>query len=499
MKSTLTCRQLQNRKHVNIFRYFSGIVFLFAGLFFTITSAAQTGCKTGCTSNDVQIKRAYLVDAGGNALSTNCTYGDAITAYLALDLTASTPRVGVSISGNVKIHGTETIVSGGALARCFSNSLISTSTNPTTRVIYPDPITWTCGTSIDLKNVFIAWGTGNTNFCTGTAAQCPATSSKCWSQPIAGYIPVVSYPCVPAGITSTTPADDAECEGGTASFTVAYSGGSGTPTIQWQVKAPAATSFTNISGETSATLTLNNVAASKNGYQYHAVLTSTSESNQSCTATSRDATLTVYSNPGTITVTTVNPTCSSSTGTVTVSSPVDDVNNDYEYQYNSDPYGDSPGPFTFTAGAGYSITVRRKNTTCTSSTSCAGETLRTSSILSQQQSSKGVSSTVKPISPATAIAPVNIDLSSSQTNVKAYPNPFNDKVKFVVTSEKAGIGMLEIFNTLGQKIITVYQGLIPAGINNFELSLPGQNYANLIYRFRMGEKKITGKLLQVNQ
>lgn len=497
MKFTLTCRLLPMRKYLNA-RYFAGIVFLLATLAFTTTGSAQTNCKTGCTSNDVQIKKAYLVDANGNALSTNCTNGDAVTAYLALELTASTPRVGVSISGNVKIHGTETIVSGGVLARCFGVSLISTTANPTTKVVYDhNPITWTCGTSIDLKNVFIAWGTGNSNFCTGDAAQCPATSSKCWSQPTTGYIPVVSYPCVAATITSTTPANDAQCEGGTASFTVAYSGGSGTPTIQWQEKSPAATSFTNITGETSATLTLSNVAASKNGYQYHAVLTSTSESNQSCTATSRDATLTVYNNPGTITVSTVNPTCSSSTGTVTVTSPVDDATNDYEYQYNSDAYTDSPGPFTFTAGAGYSITVRRKYTSCTSSTSCAGEAKRTSSAVVSQQTSKGVSSPVT-AAPAMAMAPVNIDLSSSQTNVKAFPNPFSNKVKFIITSEKTGTGTLEIFNTMGQQIKTVFQGKISAGTNNLEISLPTQNYSNLIYRFTMGDKKITGKLLQVN-
>jgi hypothetical protein len=89
------------------------------------------------------------------------------------------------------------------------------------------------------------------------------------------------------------------------------------------------------------------------------------------------------------------------------------------------------------------------------------------------------------------------ELLLSQTTVKAYPNPFNDKVKFVVAAAQAGKGTLEVFNMLGQKVRTVYQGFVPAGINSFELSLPDQRNSNLIYRFTIGEKQITGKLLQI--
>jgi len=91
------------------------------------------------------------------------------------------------------------------------------------------------------------------------------------------------------------------------------------------------------------------------------------------------------------------------------------------------------------------------------------------------------------------------DLLLSQTTVKAYPNPFNDRVKFVVTAAQAGKGTLEVFNMLGQKVKTVYEGFVPAGTNNFELSLPGQKNSTLIYRFRMGENQLTGKLLQITR
>jgi len=88
---------------------------------------------------------------------------------------------------------------------------------------------------------------------------------------------------------------------------------------------------------------------------------------------------------------------------------------------------------------------------------------------------------------------------SSQTTVKAYPNPFNNDVKFVVTAAKSGNGSLEIFNIMGQKVKTVYQGHVSAGVNNFDLNLPGQKYANLIYRFILDNKLVTGKLIQLNQ
>jgi hypothetical protein len=87
----------------------------------------------------------------------------------------------------------------------------------------------------------------------------------------------------------------------------------------------------------------------------------------------------------------------------------------------------------------------------------------------------------------------------SQTTVKAYPNPFSDKVKFLVTSAAAGRGSLEVYNMMGQKVKTVYQGFITKGSQTFELSLPNQQVANLIYVLRVGDKKMSGKLLQINQ
>ena len=80
-----------------------------------------------------------------------------------------------------------------------------------------------------------------------------------------------------------------------------------------------------------------------------------------------------------------------------------------------------------------------------------------------------------------------------------FPNPFSDKVKFVVSAAETANGSLEVFNMFGQKVKTVYQGLVPAGVNNFVLNLPVQNQSSLVYRLTIGGKTITGKLIQLKR
>ena len=82
-------------------------------------------------------------------------------------------------------------------------------------------------------------------------------------------------------------------------------------------------------------------------------------------------------------------------------------------------------------------------------------------------------------------------------NVKTIPNPFRNNVRFVITSPEAGNGVLDVFNIQGQKIRTVYQGYISAGANFFDLSLPENSRAEYIYVLKMGDRKVSGKLMQM--
>ncbi len=88
--------------------------------------------------------------------------------------------------------------------------------------------------------------------------------------------------------------------GQTASFS-ALASGYPTPTVQWQVSTDGS-SWSDVTGGTSTTLTLSNVQTSQSGYKYHAVFT-----NAAGTATSNPATLTVNTAPA---VTSQPPTTS---------------------------------------------------------------------------------------------------------------------------------------------------------------------------------------------
>jgi gliding motility-associated-like protein len=96
------------------------------------------------------------------------------------------------------------------------------------------------------------------------------------------------------GVTITTqPVASVICETANTSFTVAATGISNPLTYQWQSDNGTGT-YSDIAGATSATLTLNNVAASSNNYNYQVLI----KDNGACQVASTAANLTV--NPATI-------------------------------------------------------------------------------------------------------------------------------------------------------------------------------------------------------
>jgi|GEM_PF-2289032 len=635
----------------NTYKLIISLIIFFTSILFPARSFSQTGCKTGCTSNDVQISKAYLMqDRNGTPLQS-CESGASVEAVLYLELTTNTPRVGVSISASiVQDNQAETLVQN--VGECFGQSLASSGV---TIVKFQTPINWTCGMQIKLKDVLIGWGTGNTNFCTGSAAQCPGTSSKCWRQGPTTYIPVVTFPCVAPSIT-TQPGNQSKCENENASFSFTYNEGSPSASIQWQQSTDNGNSWSNLSnnsmysGVTTTTLNITGVTMSMNAYRYKAILTNNTSTHNCGNATNGNATLSVNARPstpllsilqptctnsnGSVTVTSpvdgngidyeyrlgngswtddvtftvsananyiiavrnkltqcaavnnatgtmgsqpaasgnlqvsvTQPTCANSNGIVTVTAPLDDANVDYEYSANNGqsyqesvhfnvPAGNSysitakrkqsgcisnavtgtmgaqpsapPAPkaeiisnvscssatgtikiviassgadyntaeyefsnggsnwgsnpvFTFVAGGGYDLRVRRKNNiTCVASATCAAQAPVTS--INQEQS--GIT--------------LNHEELKKSSKVVAAPNPFNDKIRFRMESAQAGYGSLELFNLMGQKIKTVYQGQFESGtIQIVEYSIPGIQRADLIYVFRVGNDKTSGKLIHI--
>ncbi|MDQ3277162.1 MAG: T9SS type A sorting domain-containing protein, partial [Bacteroidota bacterium] len=84
--------------------------------------------------------------------------------------------------------------------------------------------------------------------------------------------------------------------------------------------------------------------------------------------------------------------------------------------------------------------------------------------------------------------------------VSTYPNPFRDKVRFVIESPVSGRVSLEVYNMLGQKVHTVFQGHVTGGISQvveYNVSLLRQG--NLMYTLIMNGERVTGKLLYLKQ
>jgi uncharacterized repeat protein (TIGR03803 family) len=82
---------------------------------------------------------------------------------------------------------------------------------------------------------------------------------------------------------TTNPSNQTITADGTATFTAAANGNP-TPTVQWQVSTGSGTTWTDISGATSTTLTLNNVSFFLNGSEYRAVFANSVGAGTSTTA-----------------------------------------------------------------------------------------------------------------------------------------------------------------------------------------------------------------------
>jgi hypothetical protein len=187
--------------------------------------------------------------------------------------------------------------------------------------------------------------------------------------------------------------------------------------------------------------------------------------------------------PDAPTICVVQPSlCGPAKGSVTILTPLG-----ADYQYSIDNGGNwqlNPVFSNLDAGSVTGIKVKRSSTGCIS----AGVLCDASNC---SQAGARLITTTENQTPT-------LSSNLKQLNIKAFPNPFSDKVKFVVTASEAGNGSLEVFNLLGQKVKTVFRGYIQSGANAFEANLPTMKSAQLFYVLHVGDNKITGKLLQLN-
>ena len=97
----------------------------------------------------------------------------------------------------------------------------------------------------------------------------------------------------------------------------------------------------------------------------------------------------------------------------------------------------------------------------------------------------------------TAPAPITTArvTGEARTTITAYPNPYNDQVRFNILSPLSGGAVLEAYDLLGRKIAVLYQGSVQAGVvKTVEYRIPAIHRVAMIYTLRIGDHVINGKL-----
>ena len=94
----------------------------------------------------------------------------------------------------------------------------------------------------------------------------------------------------------------------------------------------------------------------------------------------------------------------------------------------------------------------------------------------------------------------NKELIVDELKVSAYPNPFVDRVNFVITSSNSGQSILEVFNSLGQQLDVVYRGHLLEGRDQVvEYKVPAIGSNNLIYKLTVVASKFQVNCLKSNK
>jgi hypothetical protein len=103
-----------------------------------------------------------------------------------------------------------------------------------------------------------------------------------------------------------------------------------------------------------------------------------------------------------------------------------------------------------------------------------------------------------PTSPNTG-GGTNFNSDDANIAVRAYPNPYEETLIFEVTVKNAGQSTLELYNMLGQKIATVYDGFLKANSKTtVKFDVPQAQQKNLVFFFRQNGKSVNGRLVRPN-
>ncbi|HEY9340841.1 MAG TPA: hypothetical protein VIQ23_04640 [Hanamia sp.] len=219
-------------------------------------------------------------------------------------------------------------------------------------------------------------------------------------------------------------------------------------------------------------------------------LTVTSTATPSCGSRTSDVTVSVTDQPSAPDASMLAPTCTDKTFSVQVNNPVSGTTYTLTQPGNNNPAKTinftGTGSVIFTGlifGDGFSVTGTNNASGCVSSANNCGST-------SSNREMVGTKSATLPVQ--------SITLEEPLTKVTAAPNPYNNRIRFSLQSAVSGQGTLELYDMLGQKLKTVFQGYVQKGqIKTIEYSVPGAQHSNLIYLFKVGSQRKTGVLIGV--
>ncbi len=84
--------------------------------------------------------------------------------------------------------------------------------------------------------------------------------------------------------------------------------------------------------------------------------------------------------------------------------------------------------------------------------------------------------------------------------VSSYPNPYTDRITFRLTAKQTGKANLSLYNFAGQKVATVFEGMVQANsTQTVEYTVPSAQRGNLIFVYNNGTSTSTGKLMNARK
>ncbi|MDX5348369.1 MAG: hypothetical protein LPK19_14125, partial [Hymenobacteraceae bacterium] len=181
---------------------------------------------------------------------------------------------------------------------------------------------------------------------------------------------------------------------------------------------------------------------------------------------------------------TAYPNCSTSTGTITVKNSQTNAAYGVGFQFSNDGTTWTSTPdFSFTAGGGYHIRVRRtSDTTCVASAMCDAET------------PPAINRVVSPSNPAPNV------IDEKAKALTAYPIPFSDQVTIEFTSDRDEEYVINLYDMRGNLVKQLKAGYARTG-ERIQVEVNGRGMAESMYIARKVSQSgsSTVKLLKQNE